>query len=143
MRDSRDARWSMCGMKRIEAASSLVCAIRALLLGDRTRGRFAGPWVDVESRGFEMAPPADPAAAESLARAPDRMFETTPGVLESSADGSEATRESPLMPLTVGSHALEAVLFSGLVELWRGSCANVGGDGDGAGGAMWLKMLEW
>lgn len=140
MRDSRDARWSMCGMKRIEAASSLVCAMRALLLGDRTRGGFVGPWV--ESRGFEMTPPTDPTAVESLERTPDRLFETTPGVLESSADGSEATRESPLMPLTVGSHALEAVLFSGLVELWRGRCADAGGDGDGAG-AMWLKMLEW
>lgn len=135
MRDSRDARWSMCGMKRIEAASSLVCAMRALLLGDRTRGGFASPWV--ESRGFEMAPPTEPAAAESLERTLDRLFETTPGVLESSADGSE---ESPLMPLTVGSHALEAVLFSGLVEFWRGSCAD-GGDGNGA--VMWLKMLEW
>lgn len=99
--------------------------------------------MDVESKGFEVALPLDPAGAESLERTTDRPFETTPGVLESSADGSDATRESPLMPLTVGSHALEAVLFSGLVELWRGSCADVGGDDDGTGGAMWLKTLGW
>lgn len=115
--------------------------MRVLLLGDRTRGGFVGPWVEVGSRGLEMAPPT-----ESLERTPDGLFETTPGVLESSADGSEATGESPLTPLTVGSHALEAVLFSGLVELWRGSCVVVvvvvGGDEDGAGGVMWLKMFE-
>lgn len=86
-----------------------------------------------------MAPPRGP--TESLERTPEE-FETTPGVLESSVDGSEATRESALILFTVGSHALEAVLFSGLVELWRGSCAVVGGDEDGAGGVMWLKMFE-
>lgn len=83
-----------------------------------------------------MAPPSNP--AESL----ERLFETTPGVLESSADGNEATGESPLTPLTVGNHALEAVLFSGLVELWRGSCVDVGG-GENEDGVLWLKMFEW
>lgn len=142
--DSRDARWSICGMKRIEAASSLVCATRALLLGDRTRGGFAGPWVGVGSRGFGMVPPTIPVGtAESLRRALDGLFETTPEVLDSSADGSEATRESPLMPLTVGNHALEAVLLSGPVEHWRGGCADAGGDEDSTGGAMWLKIPVW
>lgn len=121
-------------MKRIEAASSLVCVTRVLLLGDLTRGGFAGPWAAVGSRGFDPA--------ESPERTPDRLFETTPGVLDSSADGGGATRESPLMPLTVGSHALEAVLFSGLVELWRGSCVDAGGDED-EGGAVWLNIFEW
>lgn len=56
IRDSREARESMCGMKRIDAAGSFVWATRALLLGERTSGGFGGPWVDsVESGGLEMA----------------------------------------------------------------------------------------
>lgn len=42
-------------------------------------------------------------------------------MFDSSAEGCEAMRESPLMPLTVGSHALEAVLLSGEVDRCRGA----------------------
>lgn len=76
---------------------------------------------------------------ESLGR-PGELLETTPGVFDSSAEGSGATRERPLTPLTVGSHALEAVLLSGLVERCRGACVDVGGEDDSAG-VMWLWML--
>lgn len=129
-------------MKRILAAGSLVWAIRAALLGDRTRGGFdSPPWVvSVESSGFEMVSSMDrTGVVGSLGRAlVDGLEVTTPGVLESSAEGSEATRERPLTPLTVGNHVFEAALLRGLVERCRGACADVGGEVESPGGVMWV-----
>lgn len=58
----------------------------------------------------------------------DEPFEvTTPVDVDNSAEGCGATRDKPLTPLTVGSHAFDAVLFSGEVDRARAAVV-AGGD---------------
>lgn len=94
------------------------------------------------SRGLEIVSSMDLTASGSAgARAPEEPLETTPGVFESSAEGCEATRESPLIPLTVGSHAFEAVLLRGEVDRCRGTVA-IGCDGGSEGEVgVWLLIV--
>ena len=58
------------------------------------------------------------------ARTPDEpLAVTNPVDVDNSAEGSETTRDKALIPLTVGSHALDAVLFKGDVERARAGLA--------------------
>ena len=55
------------------------------------------------------------------------MFVACTAAVESSAAGSDTTRDRPLTPLTVGIHEFEAVLFKGEVaRRWRGGREGAG-----------------